>query len=138
MPVGLPSDVPAGLAQVEWCATFSGPARAALHALKYRGQRRLAGPLGEAVGRRWAVAGVGGNVLTWVPVHVCREHARGYYQAELLAREAASAVGLPVAGMLTRGQRTRAMHGLGRRERSINVASAFTVNAGAQKAVRGR
>src|SRR5262245_38208925 len=58
--VGLPGDVPAPLAQVEWCASFSGVARRALHRLKYEGDRRLAEPLGEAIGRRWARAGAGG------------------------------------------------------------------------------
>ncbi|MDP8905859.1 MAG: hypothetical protein M3N29_11270, partial [Chloroflexota bacterium] len=39
VPIGLAAGLPAGLAQLEWCASFSGPARAALHALKYAGER---------------------------------------------------------------------------------------------------
>src|SRR5512142_1077093 len=48
-PIGMPVDLPAPLLQVEWCAPFAGPVRAALHDLKYRGERRLARPLGLAI-----------------------------------------------------------------------------------------
>src|SRR6266540_7164837 len=58
-PIGLPADLPFPLLQLEWCAPFAGPVRAALHQLKYGGERRLARPLGEAVARRWARAGQG-------------------------------------------------------------------------------
>ena len=58
-PIGLPADIPAPLLQLEWCAPFAGPVRAALHDLKYAGERRLAEPLGAAVARRWARVGVG-------------------------------------------------------------------------------
>ena len=51
-PIGLPADLPAPLLQLEWCAPFAGPVRAALHDLKYAGERRLAEPLGSAIGRR--------------------------------------------------------------------------------------
>ena len=59
VPIGLPADLPAPLLQLEWCAPFAGPVRAALHAIKYGGEQRLAEPLGEAVARRWARVGVG-------------------------------------------------------------------------------
>src|ERR1017187_1704678 len=36
------AEIPAALLQLEWCSPFSGPVRAALHALKYAGERRLA------------------------------------------------------------------------------------------------
>ncbi|MBA2556106.1 MAG: hypothetical protein H0V12_01975, partial [Chloroflexi bacterium] len=57
MPIGLPGTVPRGLVQLEWCASFTGPARAAIHALKYQGERRLAAPLGELLAARWLRAG---------------------------------------------------------------------------------
>ena len=46
--IGMPSDVPLPLVQLEWCAPYGGLVRDALHALKYRGEQRLAGPLGAA------------------------------------------------------------------------------------------
>ena len=71
-PLGLPAAMPAGLVQVEWCATFSGPVRTAIHALKYRGERRLVEPLAAALAERWQRAGAGGDLLTWAPVHPSR------------------------------------------------------------------
>ena len=35
--IGLPSDLPADLLQLEWCAPFTATVRSALHDLKYRG-----------------------------------------------------------------------------------------------------
>ena len=60
-PLGLPVAMPPGLLQLEWCATYSGPVRAALHALKYRGERRLAGPLASALADAGDGLGVGGD-----------------------------------------------------------------------------
>ena len=44
------------------CATFSGPVREAIHALKYGGERRLGEPLAAALAERWAHVGVGAEI----------------------------------------------------------------------------
>jgi ComF family protein len=124
-PIGLPADLPAPLLQLEWCAPFNGPVRAALHDLKYAGERRLAEPLGAAVARRWGRVGVGAEVVVPAPVHAERERQRGYDQAALIARVAARHLGLPVALALERGRATVAQFELGRDERAANVAGAF-------------
>src|SRR6186997_647477 len=72
-PIGLPAELPAPLLQLDWCAPFAGPVRAALHDLKYAGERRLAGPLGDALARRWARLGSRAEVIVPVPVHAERE-----------------------------------------------------------------
>jgi predicted amidophosphoribosyltransferase len=95
VPVGMPSGVPLPLVQMEWCAPYGGLIRDALHALKYRGEQRLAGPLGVAAAARWKEAAIGGDVFVHVPVHPGRRAARGYDQAELLSRAAAGALGRP-------------------------------------------
>jgi predicted amidophosphoribosyltransferase len=125
VPIGLPGNVPAPLAQVEWCASFGGVARRALHRLKYAGDRRLADPLGEAVGRRWGRAGAGGDVLVPAPASPDRVADRGYDQAELIARAAGRVCGLPVAVLLERTRRTTAQFDLDRRARAGNVRGAF-------------
>lgn len=117
--------MPPGLLQFEWCAMYSGAVRAALHALKYRGERRLALPLGQALAARWRYAGRGGDVITWVPVHPSRRRERGFDQAEELARHMATELGLPVTALLERRQRTTAQHALGQAERASNTADAF-------------
>ena len=118
--------MPAGLLQLEWCAMYSGPVRAALHALKYGGERRLAEPLATALADRWWRAGRGGDVLTWVPVHAARRRERGFDQAEELARLMGDRLALPVAPLLERRQRTTAQHALGQAQRASNTVAAFT------------
>jgi len=141
IPIGLPAELPAPLLQLEWCAPFSGPVRAALHDLKYAGEQRLAEPLGAAVGRRWARVGIGAQVVVPVPVHAERERRRGYDQATLLAAVAAGHVGLPLALALERGRATVAQFELGRDERAANVAGAFRLRVSdplGSRAIAGR
>ena len=138
-PIGLPADLPAPLLQLEWCAPFAGPVRAALHDLKYAGERRLAEPLGEAVAARWARVGTGARLVVPVPVHAERERQRGYDQAALIATVAARRLGLPVARALERGRATVAQFELGRDERAANVAGAFRLRGvGARRPPGGR
>ena len=126
----MPVDLPVPLLQLEWCAPFAGPVRHALHDLKYRGERRLAEPLGAAVGRRWTRAGTGAQVVVPVPVHAQRERQRGYDQAALIAVVAARHLGLPLALALERGRATIAQYELGRDDRAANVEGAFRLREG--------
>lgn len=139
-PIGLPADLPYPLLQIEWCAPFAGPVRAALHQLKYAAERRLATPLGEAVARRWDRAGQGATVIVPVPVHAERERRRGYDQAALIAAVAAERLRLPCVGALERSRATSAQFELGRDERASNVGGAFRVsgNPVAASAIHGR
>lgn len=125
VPLGMPAELPDGVVQLEWCATYSGPVRDVLHALKYRGERRLVDPLADALAERWRRAGRGGDLLTWVPAHASRRRERGFDQAHDLARALAARLELPVAGLLERRQRTTAQHALGRAERAGNTSAAF-------------
>jgi ComF family protein len=132
VPIGLPSDTPAPLLQLEWCAPFGGLVRRALHELKYGGETRLAVPLGEAIARRWGRVTAGGDLLVPVPVHAERRRHRGYDQAELIARAAARALGLPMAPLLVRARATTAQFDLDRRTRATNVAGAFRLRSGGE------
>ena len=124
-PLGLPGDIPEPLVQLEWCASFGGVTRRALHRLKYAGDRRLAEPLGQAVGRRWRRAGAGGTAFVPVPASPDRVRDRGYDQAELIAAAAGRVCGLPVWPILERTRQTTAQFDLDRRARAGNVAGAF-------------
>jgi ComF family protein len=127
-PLGLPAAMPLPLAQLEWCAPFSGTVRLALHSLKYAGEQRLAGPLAAAVASRWRVAGAGGEVLVPVPVHADRARRRGYDQAVLLTMEASRLLQLPFVRALERRRNTRPQFDLGRTARRTNVAGAFAIS----------
>lgn len=137
-PLGLLAPLPVGLVQLEWCAAFSGPVRDALHALKYRGERRLAPVLGAAMAQRWRVAGRGGEVLVPVPVHPDRRRERGFDQAEDLARVVAGELGIGYSAALERRTRTIAQHSLGRLERAHNLGGAFAVRPDRGDGIRGR
>lgn len=140
-PIGLPAELPAPLLQLEWCAPFAGPVRAALHDLKYGGERRLAVPLGDALARRWARVGTGAQVVVPVPVHAEREWRRGYDQAALIAAVAGERLGLPVLRALERQRATVAQFELGRDERAANVDGAFGLRnsqPGVARAIAGR
>ena len=128
--IGLPSEIPAPLLQLEWCAPFSGTVRRALHDLKYKGERRIADPLGQAIARRWRRAGAGGNVLVPVPVHAERARQRGYDQAQLIAAAAARELALPMAPILERARATVAQFDLDRGHRAANVEGAFRLRPG--------
>jgi ComF family protein len=131
VPIGLPGDIPEPLLQLEWCAPFHGPVRAAIHALKYGGLRRLAEPLGGAIARRWARVGIGADLIVPVPVHADRARQRGYDQAELIARSAARQLRLPVGSVLERRRATTAQFDLDRADRAANVEGAFAVRPNA-------
>jgi ComF family protein len=137
-PLGLAAEIPEGLLQVEWCATYSGAVRAALHALKYSGTRALAEPLGSAMAERWRRAGLGGELVVHVPVHGQRLRDRGYDQAALLAAVVARRLDLPVVAALRRAHATEAQHGLGRGARARNLGHAFEVAPCHRSDVQGR
>ena len=134
--IGLPGEIPEPLLQLEWCGPFHGVIRDALHAIKYRGERRLAEPLGAAVARRWARAGVGADLVTNVPVHADRGRERGYDQARLIAQVAARHLRLPLEPLLVRHRATIAQFDLDRRHRATNVAGAFTIDPGRPPSAR--
>src|SRR3954464_15295179 len=128
--IGLPSEVPAPLLQLEWCAPFGGVVRRALHELKYGGETRLAEPLGQAIARRWRRVAAGGDVIVPVPVHAERRRHRGYDQAELIAVAAARSLNLPMAPLIERRRATTAQFDLDRKTRASNVEGAFRLRGG--------
>jgi ComF family protein len=138
VPLGLPAAMLMPLAQLEWCAPFSGVIRVALHRLKYSGERRLAAPLADAMAARWEAAGVGGEMLVPVPVHAERARRRGYDQAFLLASAVSDRLHIPWQASLERTRHTTPQFELGRRARRANVSGAFEIRPGAGPAVKGR
>jgi len=137
IPIGLDAPLPPGLIHLEWCARFGGPVRDALHALKYRGERRLAGPLGAALAARWRAAGIAVDLVIPAPVHAARRRERGYDQAAELARELGRGIGRPAAELLERTTQTLALHDQGREARASTLVGAFRIREGAASRVAG-
>ncbi len=79
---------------------FEGVARQVVHGLKYRNRRQVARQLARVMVRRLRVGKV--DVVTWAPTSGARARARGYDQAELLARAVAAELGVPCRRLLYR------------------------------------
>ena len=110
---------------------YAGDGRRLLHSLKYRNGRAVAGTLGSAM------AGLVGSgqvdVVTWAPTVPARRRARGYDQAEVLARAVARRLGVPSRRLLRRTDRAGPQTGRRRAER-LARPPAFV----AARAVTGR
>jgi len=105
---------------------YREPLRELIHEFKYRGTAVLARPLGAMLAAEVAPRLASGDFLvTHVPAHPRRRRERGYDQAELLARQVSSCLGLPFAPLLQRVRHTRPQVELGLEERLGNVRDAF-------------
>jgi ComF family protein len=112
---------------------FDGALADIVHALKYARRPSVAGPLAHLM--RVAAADLLPDVdlLVPVPLHRRRERARGFNQAEALAR----ALGLPVCLALARPRHTLPQVGLSGPGRHANVRHAFALEPASAR-VRGR
>lgn len=112
---------PIGLSRA--IGAYEGALRSIVHALKYGGRRSLAPRLATLLGRCAPEVLVGADVVVPVPLHRARERARGFNQAEAIARH----LGLPVARALKRVRRSPSQTGLAAAERQANVRGAFAL-----------
>ena len=92
---------PAPLGQVRAPFLYSGPIREALHGLKFSGLRVAVETLGQA---KAVSAGAlpPAVAVAWVPLSRARRAARGFDQAEALARVVARDLHTPVQRLLVR------------------------------------
>ena len=114
------------LARVRSAAAYEGPIEQAIHRFKYKGWRRLAGPLALLLAERLVVEGVAASWALAVPLHPERARARGFNQSELLACELRRlmSLGRP-PGQLIRTRATPPQVGHDRLWRQNNVRGAF-------------
>ncbi len=106
---------------------FSGPGRELIYDLKYRNNAHLSQALAA-----WLVPLIGpSDIISWVPLTRSKKWARGYNQAELLARHLARSTDLPPAELLRRNRHTADQNRLTPVERRQNVRGAFEVRADA-------
>lgn len=120
---------------VDWTEAwghYRGPLERVLHAFKFERadflDRPLAGLLDEVIRDRDF------DAVAAVPMHRSKLRARGYNQAELLARSLAKRIGVPYEPLLTKRAERASQSTLPRRERAANVRNVFT----AVKAARDR
>lgn len=107
-------------------AEYSGPVRAAVLRFKYRYRRDLARALEQVLLRGVAARLPPADLVIPVPLHPLRQRARGFNQAEGLARALARHLGCRYDGRaLIRMHLTPPQAGLSRLERRRNLADAF-------------
>jgi ComF family protein len=109
---------------------YEGSLRTVIHELKYRGRRRVAGRLAEALleDEPTRTLVTGSDVLVPVPLHPRRLRERGFNQAALLALELGRRTGRRCGdGALVRRKDTAPQAGLSAAARRRNVDAAFAV-----------
>lgn len=105
---------------------LEGTLRTAVHRFKYSNLRPLAAPLGQLMADYFSQHRLPAEVIVPVPLHPHRLRERGYNQAELLAKQIAERVDLPVRPRsLVRVKNTAPQVGLVARQRRDNVGGAF-------------
>lgn len=117
----LPTGVRPLIAKIASAGAYEHELRAVVHALKYRGRRTLAAPLGALMIARGGDVVAGADFAVPVPLHPSRLRTRGFNQA----RDLASHVGLPVLLALRRTRATADQVTLTSEERRANVGGAF-------------
>jgi len=116
---------PRGRHAVDWaCAVdlYEGRLRDIIHALKYERRRSIAKPLGGLMRESGTAMLATADLAVPVPLHPRRERARGFNQADDLARQ----LGLPVAPLLRRVRYTASQIELPADARHQNVRDAFS------------
>lgn len=116
---------------------FSGIVQAALHKLKFEGEREIAETMGKFMAdklmkQKWKI-----DIILSVPLYNKRLEERGYNQSYLLACEIARECSMDAAdGVLERCRHTKSQVGLSRSERAHNVRDAFSVRE--KKRINGK
>jgi ComF family protein len=93
---------PSAPAGVLVAVPFTGRARDVLLGFKYRNRRAVAGHLAGLLVNRLAASNRRVDLVTWAPTGRSRRAARGFDQAELVARQVARQLGVPCRHLLDR------------------------------------
>jgi len=114
---------PAPLTSARSAFLYEGPARRAVHRLKFSGWRDVAAAMADAIAAAGPVPVV--DVVTWVPLARGRRAERGYDQARALAIALAHRLELPVVQLLRRPVATAPQAKRSRIERRTALEGAF-------------
>lgn len=131
-PCGTCADWPAVLRRARSVALFRPPVPEVVHGLKYQGWTVAARWMGSRM-RTVASADPAPErpgVVVPVPTTPRRFRERGFNPAELLAREVASGLGIPLVKALARPRESPRQVGLPTSRRAANVRDAFVPGSG--------
>ncbi len=117
---------PLQIEKIRSAASFEGVLRHAIHRFKYERLSSMAEPFGEMLADYWRAEQLTADWLIPVPLHPSRERDRGYNQSELLARQLARRVNVPIGSRgLRRTRATAVQMTLNAAQRRENVTGAF-------------
>jgi ComF family protein len=117
-----PDCPPAPIASARAAFAYRGPAREAVHRLKFSGWRGVGDALAGAL---VALGPPPADAVTWVPLAARRRAERGFDQAEVLARALARQLRLPSAAYARRASAAGSQARRSREERFAAMAGAF-------------
>lgn len=105
------------------------PVRGSVHRFKFRNARGYAKAYAEYIYKKLdSPQGFNDfDVISFIPLIKRDRSRRGYNQAELIAKELASLLNLPVKPLLSKVRRTKKQHDLNAEERKQNLAGAFEI-----------
>ncbi|HEX8236272.1 MAG TPA: ComF family protein [Abditibacteriaceae bacterium] len=120
---------------------FEGALRHAVHRFKYQDKTALAAPLAgllhnfllQSSTRERHIPAENLGAVVPVPLHAWRRYRRGYNQSELLARELARLLDVPMIDALTRVRHTTPQVELRKKQRRDNVRGAFAMREAAHR-----
>ena len=113
---------PPPIASARSAFAYSGPARSAVHRLKFSGWRGVGSALAAAIA---AVGPPPADVVTWVPLARRRRAERGFDQARVLAKALAAQLDLPAGAYVRRVHTTPPQARRNRDERLLAMKDAF-------------
>jgi ComF family protein len=113
---------PTPIASARAAFAYRGPARDAVHRLKFSGWRGVGDALAAALA---ALGPPPADAVTWVPLASRRRAERGFDQARLLARALARRLDLPAGAFVRRTKATAPQSRRTREERLRAMAGAF-------------
>jgi ComF family protein len=117
---------PPTLASLRSVFRYEAATRRLVRAYKFDGVSSLAPLLAQELAECYRMQGMTADVVVPVPLSGRRKRERGYNQAELLAREAARLLGLPLSVALRRKRHSEAQaRSPSAEQRHQNVAGAF-------------
>lgn len=125
--------LPTGLDAVAALTAYRGVGRDLVVTLKFGGRHAAAPSLARALGP--SVVAFGVDMVTWAPTSRARRRARGFDQAEILARHLAATLGVPALRTLVRSPGAPQT---GRSRADRLGGPRFDARRGSARAVRGR
>lgn len=104
---------------------YEGEAQKLILALKFGKKKYIAKTLGAMMADEFIRRKMSADIAVFVPMTESEERQRGFNQSELLAREVADRLGLPLLPALVKTKDTSAQKQLTRKEREENLKDAF-------------